>query len=244
MNGGPVQPGERLQIRASTWNALLDMERRIATGEGAAPASPGRGQSDPTLIRVKNTSTTDLGRYGVCGLGDTLWMPTDNQAQFLEMVVLKAIAPASNMQLTFGVAVEPIAIDRIGRVQVEGSTPVKINVTDEANQWAICTANMTRLETRPYGTARILWKEAGTGERWGVVRLGLLSGPFRIQFPGAVAAGSSIACQYYVMGGTLSSQTVAIFNRSGGSIGTAGRVGYAYLNSQERELQFIQESCP
>jgi hypothetical protein len=58
-----------------------------------------------------------------------------------------------------------------------------------------------------------------------------------------VAANASAACQYYTTAG-LSTQTVTIFNRSGGSVGTAGRVGYAFLNSQERELQFIQESCP
>jgi hypothetical protein len=177
-------------------------------------------------------------------LSAPLYGPTDNLTQFLERrICFKAVAPTAGYQTEFAITLEPIAAGRIGRVRGAGLMQVKINVTDEANQWAICTVNMTRLETRPYGTARILWKEAGTGEKWGVVRLDLLSPPFRIQFPAAVAANASAACQYYTTAG-LSTQTVTIFNRSGGSVGAAGRIGYAYLNSQERELQFIQESCP
>jgi hypothetical protein len=245
---GPVQPGERLEIRASTWNALRELERRQSLGEDAAPPRPVRGQLD-ALVHVKNTGA-DLARYGIVGLGAPVFSPSDNLVAFQSPhFALNSEAPTLAHQASFAIAFEPIAAGRIGRCVTNGAggfIVCKLTVTDANCLWARCTTSTTELETAPYGYARIVYKETGTGAgKWALVQFAGNSGPFAISIPSTVAANASASCAYYTSGTTLSSQTVSVVNRSGSSLGSAtAHVGYAYFNAQARELQFIQEVCP
>jgi hypothetical protein len=243
MDNDRKRAGDPLVISASDWNDLRETHRRLISGELAGPFAV-KQQLDPSTLRVKNTTGADLPRFGIVALSDVVFTPTDNLTQFLDRCsVFQAVAPATSKQAELAILIEPLKAGAIGRAQVAGITPLKINVVDEANRWAIPTTDTTRLTARPFGTSLILWKEAGTGEKWAIVRLGMISPPFRIQFPGAVANDAAGACRYYTTAG-LSTETVSVTNRSGGTVGAAGRIGYAFLNPQERETQFIQEACP
>ena len=59
----------------------------------------------------------------------------------------------------------------IGRATLAGVTVARVDVRREEDGFAeLETGNATALRSVPYGSTRILWKEAGTGVKWAVVR--------------------------------------------------------------------------
>jgi hypothetical protein len=63
---------------------------------------------------------------------------------------------------------------KFGMAALTGVFAAKLNVQAESDEYAdVEDGVMSRLKTGTSGAAQVLWKESGTGEKWGVVRLGL-----------------------------------------------------------------------
>ena len=83
-----------------------------------------------------------------------------------------AIPAAADHIGNFVILLEPAA-GEIGRACISGVCPVRVDVNDEDDQFAdVKDGEATMLESAPTGSARIIWKESGTGTKWAVVRLG------------------------------------------------------------------------
>jgi hypothetical protein len=169
-----VQPGQRLEITAEAFNAFLDAARAAREHKVfGTDASQFFRQSG--IVKLKNTSGADQGRFAVLGLSEPIIFPADNPAEFKRQVTFEGVVPAKNDHKgKFAVLLEPVAAGKIGLAVIAGVVPVRLQVDpDQLYDWAEMIDGETRkLRNLPHGSARVLWIEAtGSTERWAVVRL-------------------------------------------------------------------------
>jgi len=162
-----VQPGQRMQIPAAAYNAFVD----AANSTKAAMLRGGQdaGNLGAGAVLVRNATGGDLGRFSIVGIDGPVISPADNLTEFQNRIVLSGVGPYSGQ---FAVLLEPLKAGAIGRACVSGECVCKVNVTDAGHQFAEATTDPTRLESAASGSAAILYKEGGTGEKWAVVRVG------------------------------------------------------------------------
>jgi hypothetical protein len=174
-----VRPGERVgkNLSAGAWNAFIDTTKQLRGRKQGMTAEGGWDGHDHTVLLVKNSTGADLARFAVAGIGDPVFFQDGEGTvldEFKNRYPMSLIAPDADLHTgAFAVAIEPIASGKIGRAKVFGVTPVKLSVTATGDQWAEIEDGVTAtLKTGATGSARILYKQSGTGEKWGVVRFG------------------------------------------------------------------------
>jgi len=165
----PVSPGSKLRISASDFNACLDAARAYRFGK--------RGEQDPqtietgsNIILVRNDSGSDCDELSVLGLDVPVILPTENLASWRRRLAFSGIVPTADHAGKFCVLQEPIASGSIGRAIVSGVFQCVLNVADEDDTHADAAVGVvSSLSTGTSGSAKIVWKESGTGEVYGVV---------------------------------------------------------------------------
>jgi hypothetical protein len=136
----------------------------------------GHTQTRPGLLNVYNGTGIDLARFSVVGLQSPKYGPSDNLESFKNGPPFVGATPASGDDGRFAIFQAPCAQDNWAPALLSGVTPVKINVTDDSHGYAdIAVGDSEKLASAASGSATILWKESGTGEKWAVVRLGSLN---------------------------------------------------------------------
>ena len=189
-----VQSGDPLKIPAATFNTFIDAARDFRSRQQgrAQNAQPGFRQSG--IVLVKNASGSDRGRFNVLGIDSPIFTPTDNEEEFKNRVALSCITPVeADHTGRFVILLEPIANNEIGLGCVHGVCPVKIDVTDEDQQYAdISNGETGKLKSSSTGAAQILWVEPGTGEKWAIVRLAAPeAGPALVKITGSTAIAAA-----------------------------------------------------
>ena len=168
-----VQTGQKLSIPAAAYNAFIDaaLDYRRRTAGIGQQAEPSFRQSGIVLIR--NDSGSDQSRLAVLGIDSPIIGPTSNEDEFKNRVALSCVTPvADTHEGRFVILVEPISAGKIGRAYADGLCPVRVQVEDEDHGFAdVKDGDTSCLESRAGGAAQILWKEAGTGLKWAIVRL-------------------------------------------------------------------------
>ena len=193
----PVARGNPLRIPAEFYNLLQQMAREYLAGKRSG-AGAVEGAHPFDIILVKNVSDTDVAQFGILGIHDILFTPTDNELGFKERPALCGTTPDADLHTgKFVVCLDPIpcavaedpeaeppitgSSAGIGRALLVGATPVQIDVIDEDHAYAdVKDGDSTQLQSCGSGAAQILYKESGTGTKWAVVRLGVPPVPFRI----------------------------------------------------------------
>jgi hypothetical protein len=160
-------------ISADAWNEIVDrlttfVDIRVARQRGEVPLSQQR-----TVVFVQNDSGSDVDRFGVLGISNVFPTPTDNLDGFKAGPVLHGITPAAGThEGIFVVLLEPAESGKIARAYAPGIV-VQISVGNADHPYAdVKDADSTQLESGWSGSARILWKQSGTGTKWAVVRIG------------------------------------------------------------------------
>jgi hypothetical protein len=168
-----VSPGQPLRITAESFNAFIDAANAHQAGQlgvGAEGTATGRTAG---IVTVRNDSGADQGRFAVLGISDPLILPTENPTAFQERVALAVVAPDEAAHADrFCILQEPVTAGALGRGLILGVSPVRLEVTAEDDRAATLVTGQTgSLATGTEGAARILWKEAGTGQKWGIVQI-------------------------------------------------------------------------
>jgi hypothetical protein len=168
-----VSPGQPLRIPADTFNAFVDAAVAYQATRTSRQADGGANLPTAGVIIVRNDSGADQDRFAVLGIGTPLILPTENAAAFQERVAMALVAPDADAHVDrICILQEPIAAGKLGRGLILGITPVRLNVQAEDDRVAaVVTGETSSLKTGSTGAARILWKEAGTGEVWGIVQI-------------------------------------------------------------------------
>jgi hypothetical protein len=177
-----VSPNEPLAIPASAYNAFAD----AAEAHRRAMLNGGRGVSRDdgralARVLIQNTGS-DVDRYAVLGISGILFSPSDNLEEFQNQPCLTGTTPATASHLAkFAVVQEALPTDAIGWAVISGPAVVQVNVTDADHEWAdVKDGDATQLESGATGSARIIYKPAGTGTLWCVVRIGEQRGPMLV----------------------------------------------------------------
>ena len=174
-----VVSGQPLNIPATTYNAMIDAARKansINTFNSETTNS-----KDYAKVSVLNSSGSDLDRFFILGIDEPIILPADDQEDFESRITVDGVTPedgtggsgASDHRGRFVVLQEPIPDGEIGKARIAGETLCKVNVIDEDDGFADVTDGVEDyLTSANTGSARILWKESGTGEKWALIRIG------------------------------------------------------------------------
>lgn len=176
-----VSTGDRLSITAPVWNGLLG----LLHPQGRPRANQtvknlyARNPYVASLIKIRNSASA-LSQFGVLGIDTTtLVNPATNAATLLawkQQPIVDGIAPTLAAHLgKFVVTIEAIPNTGYGLAVASGVVAVQLDVLDADHRYAdVKNSDATMLQTRAMGAARILWKESGTGTKWGIVNIGVL----------------------------------------------------------------------
>lgn len=168
-----VKSGDPLRIPARTFNTFIDSARDYLQRSQSSGGRPTQSVRQTGIALVKNDSGTDVDRFAVLQITGPLFTPTENEQTFRNQVALTGSTPSAGGEGLFVVCQEPIASGALGRCMVAGVTPVQVNVTAEAHEWAEIASGQTGyLASAASGSAQILCVESGTGTKWAYVRLG------------------------------------------------------------------------
>ena len=194
----PLKPGDAPAdgpLSAACWNRVVSAVASLETmrrsgGNGAC----GRVQfADPAIVRVKNSSGTDRGRFNVLGVDGSVFTPTSNLTQFQNAIYLDGKKPTADHLGKFVVLCQPLRAGAIGWAWAAGVCVVKVDFDYEDQPYADVKADDAGLlKGGEGGAAQVLWKEEGTGTKWAVIRLGAPTYPKLVgKLDGDLAAGSS-----------------------------------------------------
>lgn len=233
-----VAPGDELipRLRSARWfnstiDAANDFKRRQQNR--ATRHKPILRQAGIAL--VKNTSESDVSRFGVLGIAGVLVSPTDDAAQFADAIAFEGDTPDRTSHLhRFAVCLEPIAAGKMGWAVVDGLIQVTIDVQASWHEHAdVYDSDASKLKSYPFGAAQILWVESGTGEQQAVVRIGVPGGQtwWRGTLDETLSQGSSALATLTNAG------TVTVYDNflgTGESLSSGGKIGVEYEPTDDK----------
>lgn len=168
-----VQAGSKLRVPAAAYNAFIDAARDYQARQRSSQQSAQAAARSSGVVLVKNASGEDRERFDVLGVDAPIFGPADNLESFKNKLALKGITPTANHAGKFVILLEPLKADAIGLAIAGGVSIVKVEVQAEGDRMAdAADGEAGNLVSGGSGVAQILWKEAGTGVKWAVVRLG------------------------------------------------------------------------
>jgi len=180
----PVSSGQRLQIPAGDWNAIIEaarsyFEKKVSSEAEAVTRSVPNG-----VMLVKNTTGSAVPQFGVLSVDDALIDPEANANGFRARPAAIGIKPAAEYEARTGIALEPIADGAIGKVMFSGVTVAFVSAPNEyAEDYEYATILHDEtgylVASGHHGFAQILWRSPGTGEKLAIVQIGqLVSRPY------------------------------------------------------------------
>lgn len=190
-----VSRGDK-KIYADEYNAFLRTARKL----GGTPGGPVEELYPPLICYVKNATSEDAEAFSVMGLGNPVIPPSENSVEFRNSITLEATTPLSDThEGLYCILQEPVQKGKIGRAVLSGVTWCNLYIESESDEFAeIQDLTRSYLVTGPDGSAKILWKEDGTGYKWGLVYLYCCSTPTGVPFRND-SSGSETVPAYGVM---------------------------------------------
>jgi hypothetical protein len=212
MNGDAfkrVRQGDSMEIQAAAWNACLDAAEAAKRGGGGLADAVGRQFRQADIVLVKNASGSDVSRFHVLGISGVIFTPTDSLPSFQNQVAFTGVTPTTASHAgKFLVCLDALKNGQIGRAWIAGVAQVQVNVASSSDAFCdVKNSDRTQLQSAPSGTARILWKESGTGTKWAVVRINDPSDPVRLGKTSSTWTKNTTATIDLWEGGTPPSET-------------------------------------
>ena len=171
-----VKAGDKVVIRASTWNAFIDAanwtkeQRQNQLGKGLR-SGVGAG-----IVLVRNGESEQRDRFTALVLNDIAVPPNVNEDEFVSCapVFIGQKMTEEREGMPYAILLQPLAAGEIGRAMVLGIVPAKVTIQDAEDKFAVPTPGSSRgaLQSDATGVARIVWKAGGAGEQWCLLQLG------------------------------------------------------------------------
>jgi len=141
------------------------------------------------VVVMRNDTAGDVDRFGVLGIGEPLINPQHdlahaNQEGFQSQVAVTGLSPGEGHRGKFGILLEPVARESIGRACVIGATVARVRMDDEDHGFADIDEGDPRwLLSTTEGMAELLWVQPKSQREdpdqviaWAIVRLGGVGG--------------------------------------------------------------------
>lgn len=171
-----VKAGDKVVIRASTWNAFIDAanwtkeQRQNQCGKGLR-SGVGTG-----IVLMKNGESEPRDRFTALVLSDIAIPPNVNEDEFVSCtpVFVGQKMTEEREGKPYAILLQPLAAGEIGRAMVLGIVPAKVNIEDAEDEYAVPTPGSSTgaLQSDATGVARIIWKAGGAGSQWCLLQLG------------------------------------------------------------------------
>ena len=249
-----VTPGTpfRGALTARFFNDTVDVQEAFKQGKlgGGGGGQQGNRQFGCDIVRIKNSSGSDVSLGGVLGISDWLFAPSDGLPQF-KAQGFNAVGITPNEATHFGsyaVAIETIANGRIGFAALSGIAKAQIDVDDTTDMFAHpITDDVTKLQAGPVGTCRILVKESGTGTKWAIVALGVPNLIGRFTLNETLSAGGDAAADLTRPDGSGdwedSGRDYDLYDDLGSFEGETDAVAFARWDFTQARWSIIQLAC-
>jgi len=200
------KPGDRFEIKADEFNAMLEAGKAFKQGRFNAPSQntniPG-GSGNKITVLAENISGSDIDRGDALYITDIIFTHEDNAQQFEYFPSFKVSLTKAAEGNTPALALEPIASGKIGSVMLTGYLAVQITVSSASHNYATFSGSSDgTLISADTGEFKILWKETGTGSLWTVLFIGA---------GGAASSGIDIYLCKITGGSTAAGYTVDIY---------------------------------
>ncbi|NLF32276.1 MAG: hypothetical protein GX591_15480, partial [Planctomycetes bacterium] len=189
-----VRSGDPLKIPAATYNAFVDAARYVRNRQEVGGVSP--AARTPGTVLVRNASAALVQRHYVLGITGVEMDPTSSLPIAYSDPVMTCNTPTANHMGRFVVTAQPIPPGELGWAYIDGVcwTKVIVQTGMEAYEYADPYEGLTvGLVAVVEGSAKILWKPAGVGLLWAVVRLGVGSSiqvrPVKVYNDGGASGG-------------------------------------------------------
>jgi len=253
-----ARPGTKAKhLTRRTINTFVDTGEAFKRTLHSALVEEKRFDPQADIILVENGSGADRDRFDILGIEQPIISPTDNLDEFHRQVAIKGITPNSAYHFgNFVILLEPLAAGSIGRGCVSGVCPVRLNVTDAAEddyEFAdVKDDDATQLQSAKVGSGRILYRESGTGTKWAVVRLSNAPATdalvIRGQLTGDLATTDSTfeidgVVVMQPVGGTIAEGNVTIYNVFNWEGDEDGEC-MAIWNQDNEHWEAVQVECP
>lgn len=164
-----IQRGDSMQaIPARVYNALL---HEVAGVDIETTADALGSFRQAGVLKVKNLTGADQPRFAVLGLGAPIVTPTANLKEFKRRPTFLGARPAAATHKNkIAILQQPLRKGSICDAVAAGVSIVR--VTGAAADFAeLIDGDATKLQCQSSGSARILWAESGSADRWAIVRL-------------------------------------------------------------------------
>lgn len=179
-----VLPGQRLRMAAADYNAFVDAAQGFRRRAFAQETGESWRDTKPGIVVVRNSSGADRERFAVLTLGGVLIPPDDNEPEFLSRFAFDCMqpgdvnAPHADPEQKFVILQEPLRAGAMGKAMISGLSPVKVDIGHASHEYADFKAGETGyLQSSYTGSARLLYKESGTGVKWALAQFPIYDGP-------------------------------------------------------------------
>lgn len=237
----PVQAGDSFELRAATWNLLLESARRSRGRKFEADGPGADGVPHRLIVPVKNDTASDFEPGDIVTASGT---PLDLATYPLdadERPALKVVVSTADTDYPL-VLLDGIAVGEYGPAVVLGVCVCTVKVGDATHVFAKCDPTETaHLQSAATGPARILARESGSsGNKKAIVLLGGSSdgGTLKGKLDGALAYDSSATLSVWAWNGSVEADTgvnVTVYDwplSTGETIASGTRVTAQGLNGR------------
>lgn len=157
--------GDTFVPSARQLNSWIDAA--IATGGNLRDPRGVVPELNVGVVLVRNDTGGDIDDpHAVIGLSAPLIVPDDRDTVVYERPCFSGITPYDDR---WGILLQPLPDGAIGKAIVSGISWAQVNVVSEDHDF--CTAEDGTLVSDLLGCGYILWKEAGTGTKWALIRI-------------------------------------------------------------------------
>lgn len=176
-----VVAGESLKMTARVWNRVIAATAWVEAERSSRGGDTLSTRRDALRAWVKNSTGSDVNRFGILAVNTVPFSPTDNPDDFVgNRINFTGETPSGKRPQRFCVAESKIEDGTYGRCLFTGVTQVKLIGSQKIGVCGPIGGDLTRLSTHRHGSAAVLYDEGDQGnvttERWGIVLLGGATG--------------------------------------------------------------------
>lgn len=247
-------PNTPLDIKASDWNDLMRMLRVFKMGgfqprtTGLNLRSGGNGGSRMSRILVRNDSGNTVPLFGCLALQAPLSVTASVFVETkFETPTFKGITPTSSYWGKWAVLQEPAPYDSNEPQPVywaiaDGLTWCNVNIQDTQDVAVEHNNSTQELVTQMHGSARIIWKEDGTGTgKIALIQMGDWVTEMVGKTDAAISQGASGTVSVYTgFNGTDTGVNVTAYN----SFGNIAITKWVKVTSVLGSLGIVAAQCP
>lgn len=170
-----VHNGQKLKIPAGSYNAMIDAAEYYRKQLHDVGQSSHNSALNNNIVLIKNNTGGNINRFSILGIGGSEIDPANENFQNSTAFTGNFPSWANHTNGRFVITTEPIAAGKFGHAYICGISVVLIDVIAETHYCAdIIGGNTDNLQSCKLGAAIILYKQAGTGLKWAVIKFGIV----------------------------------------------------------------------